>query len=334
MSEAVYEAALRTAGEAAETNGRGRVNLVMHGGEPTLLSLSVFRRYLERADEQLGDQLGEISLQTNGTLLDDAWLDALIAGSVGVGVSIDGPRALHDASRRDHAGRGSWQRAVESIQRMQRRGMDVGTLTVITPGARGRPVFDFLASLGVRRMNFLLPDVSHDNFQAWYGHLGPTPVADFMIEVFDAWFERDDPNLLVGICWDILERLLGGPGLSDMFGNPTLKYVVVETDGTIEALDALKVTRAGVADTGLNVLHDRLSDLYAQETLAAQALTTGFELASKCRRCRYVSSCAGGYLPHRYSSTTGFANPSVWCLDLLKLFDHVSHQAALRQQAS
>jgi uncharacterized protein len=331
MSPIVFDAVLKTAQEAARTNARGAVDLVMHGGEPTMLQRETFGDYIERARSTLGAQLRKITMQTNGTLIDDAWIDTLIAGGVEVGVSLDGPQQLHDASRTDHGGRGSWRAAISAIERMQRRGLDVGTLTVVTPGADGRSVFEFLVGLGVRRMNFLLPDVSHDDFEAWYGHLGPTPVADFLIDVFDAWFERDDPDLLVGICWDIIERLLGGPGLTDVFGNPTLKYVAVETDGTIEALDALKVGREGLADTGLNVLSDNLAALSQQNTLAARALTSGFALAEQCTQCRYASECGGGYLSQRYSEARGFDNPSVWCRDLLALFDHAAQRVIPRE---
>jgi uncharacterized protein len=330
MSPTVFDALLERAAEAASQNTSGKIDLVMHGGEPTLLRREHFSDYVARARVRLGARLGRINVQTNGTLIDDAWIDALLAGGVQVGVSLDGPQQLHDASRVDHARRGSWQRAVTAIERMRQRGLDAGTLTVISPGADGRAVFDFLVSLGVRRMNFLLPDVSHDDFQAWYGHLGPTPIAGYLTGVMDAWLDRDDPGILVGVCWDIVERLLGGPGISDIFGNPALKYIAVETDGTIEALDALKVGREGLADTGLNVLRNRLSELGARDTLAARALTTGFPLAGQCARCRYAAECAGGYLPHRYSDARGFDNPSVWCRDLLAVFDHAA-QRVLRQ---
>jgi uncharacterized protein len=175
-------------------------------------------------------------------------------------------------------------------------------------------------------MNFLLPDVSHDEFGTFYGHLGASPVADYLLPIFDEWFDRDDPTLEVSICWELIERLLGGPGLSDVFGNPRLKYFVVETDGTIESLDALKVGREGLADTGLNVLRNGLADLAGQSTLASRSITDGFPLAAQCVDCERVHACGGGYLPHRYSAKNGFDNPSVWCRDLKKLFAHVENR--------
>ncbi|MBL3670873.1 radical SAM protein [Streptomyces sp. M2CJ-2] len=331
MSADVFDGAIRIADEAASANSSNAVSLVMHGGEPTLLPLPMFRSYVDQARDRLGPKLRRISLQTNGTVITDAWMDALIDGSVGVGVSIDGPAHIHDAVRKGHDGRGSWSRVAASIRRLQDRGLDVGTLTVITPGADGLEVFEHLLSLDVRRMSFLLPDVSHDDFARWYGHYGVTPVADYLIPIFDSWFEKDDPGVVIAICWDIVERLMGGPGMTDTFGNRQLKYIVVETDGTVEALDALKVGKDGLADTGLNVLRDRLSDFSRQDTLAARALTSGFGLPTQCSGCRFASVCGGGYLPHRYASRNGFDNPSVWCRDLKKVFDHASEAIKTRQ---
>jgi uncharacterized protein len=327
MSADIFDATLDMALQAATTNDCGSVTLVMHGGEPTLLPVTVFENYLERAHSRLGSRLNRIALQTNGTLLSDAWIDCLLCFGVDVSVSIDGPAYIHDAVRLTRGGRGSHRSVVDSIRRLQERGVDVGSLSVITPGADGLQVFKHLLSLDLRRMNFLLPDVSHDDFDAWYGNFGDTPVADFLLPIFDAWFAMDKPEIVITVFWDIIERLLGGPGVTDMFGNPTLKYVAVETDGSVEALDALKVGRQGLADTGLNVQRDALSDLSGSATLAARSLTTGFPLSAVCRACTYANSCAGGYLPHRYAHRNGFDNPSVWCRDLKKLFAHVSAAA-------
>src|SRR5437588_2903873 len=119
MPPTVFDALLGRAAEAASQNTSGKVELVMHGGEPTMLKRERFSDYVDRARSSLGARLGRITVQTNGTLIDDAWIDALLAGDVQVGVSLDGPQELHDASRTDHGGRGSWGRAVTAMARMQ-----------------------------------------------------------------------------------------------------------------------------------------------------------------------------------------------------------------------
>jgi uncharacterized protein len=323
MSAEIFCSVLRLAEEAASLNASGTISLVMHGGEPTLLSVALFRQFIAQAKRVLGTRLRTLSLQTNGTLLTEEWIEMLVGEGIEVSVSLDGPKEVHDQWRKDHRGRGSWADVVSGIKRLQAAGIAPNTLTVVNPGISGLSVYDHIIRLGIRHLNFLLPDVSHDEFRFRYGHLGPTPIADYLIPIFDAWYANDDPALQVAICWELIERLVGGPGITDMFGNPKLKYVVVETDGSIESLDALKVGGDGLADTGLNSLKHGLSDLMKSQRLASLAVTQGFPLASECAECNRAKVCGGGYLPQRYSRRRGFDNPSVWCRDLKRIFDHV-----------
>src|SRR5207244_3633142 len=130
---------------------------------------------------------------------------------------------------------------------------------------------------------------------------------------------------------DLLRLLMGGQPETDAFGNGKMSYVVIETDGSIEALDTLRVCEDGIAKSGLNVLHNGLDDLRFGRPLLYQAIYKGFPLAPVCNRCVERDICAGGYLPHRYARANGFANPSVWCADILKLLRHIRER--LRQAA-
>jgi uncharacterized protein len=81
-----------------------------------------------------------------------------------------------------------------------------------------------------------------------------------------------------------------------------------------------------MAGTGLNVLANDFNDIFDVDTMHADAIFRGMPLPQGCRGCPERETCAGGYLPHRYSRARGFDNPSVWCEDLLKLFSHVRHR--------
>jgi uncharacterized protein len=196
-------------------------------------------------------------------------------------------------------------------------------LCVIKPGISGAEVYRHFRLLGLRRLDFLFPDVSHDNKARFYGHLGPTPVAGYLIPVFDAWMEEDDPDVSVRVLWGLLRQLLGGKATTDIFGNPRMGYLVVETDGSIEALDALRVCESGLGKSGLNVLRNSFDDLYLGLPLVHQVVHEGIPMAPQCRACPESRICGGGYLPHRYARANGFDNPSVWCADILKLLGHM-----------
>jgi len=109
----------------------------------------------------------------------------------------------------------------------------------------------------------------------------------------------------------------------DAFGNALMSYVVIETDGSIEALDVLRVCKENIARSGLNVLQNGLDDLEHALPVVHQAIYQGFPLSPACQRCPERDICGGGYLPHRYAYANGFDNPSIWCADILKLVGRI-----------
>jgi uncharacterized protein len=102
-----------------------------------------------------------------------------------------------------------------------------------------------------------------------------------------------------------------------------MHYVIVESDGSIEPLDALKVCEDRLTRTGLNVLQHGFDDLAGGRSLLHQLVNEGLQLPTACRACPEKDVCGGGYYPHRYSRERGFDNPSVWCADILKLIGHL-----------
>ncbi len=303
--------------------------LTYHGGEPTLVGAERFDRLASRAREVLGPRLRLLAIQTNAVLLDGGWVEVFKRHDVRVSVSLDGPPEIHDAVRVDHQGNGTYAETVAGIRLLQQGGITPRILSVVNPGRSGAEAYHHFRSLGITAMDFLLPDVTHDSKQAFYGGLGETPVADFLIPAFDAWLAEDDPRVEVRLFANLLRAFLGDDPGSDAFGNPLMNYLIVETDGSIEALDALRVCEEGIAQSGLNVLEHGFGDLAAGLPLVHQAMSQGFALAPPCRACPEREVCGGGHLPHRYSRAQGFDNPSAWCADILKLFAHIRERTGI-----
>ena len=69
----------------------------------------------------------------------------------------------------------------------------------------------------------------------------PTPVAHYLLPIFDAWWREDNPDIRVLVFWELISALLGGAPASDCFGNPALGYLIVKSHGEIETMDALRV---------------------------------------------------------------------------------------------
>jgi uncharacterized protein len=330
IGDEVYERTLAAMLDYCRERGDdGSMALTYHGGEPTLVGAARFDRLASRAREVLGGRLRLLAIQTNAVLLDQGWVEAFRRHEVRVSVSLDGPAEIHDAVRVDHQGRGSYAETVAGIRLLQEGGITPRILSVVNPGRSGLEAYRHFRSLGVTAMDFLLPDVTHDSKETFYGGLGTTPVADFLIPAFDAWLAEDDPGVEVRLFSNLLRAFLGDEPGSDAFGNPLMNYLIVETDGSIEALDALRVCEDGIAQSGLNVLEHGFGDLAAGLPLVHQAMHQGFALAPPCRACAEREVCGGGHLPHRYSRARKFDNPSAWCADILKLFAHIRERTGI-----
>lgn len=325
LSEPVFEALLKRMAEHCERH-RSTMGLTLHGGEPTLIGLERFEHLVGKARAILGDGLHALVLQTNATLLNDNWAGMLVRHGVDVGISLDGPPRVHDRVRVTHTGRGSHAETLRGIAALRRAGHAPKILCVVDPQEDGAEIYRHFRALGIECFDFLLPDVSHDNRTAFYGE-APHPVYDYLAPALDAWMEENNPRVVIPLFTELLRSLMSGePVRSECFGNPTLNYVVVNTDGSIEPLDALKVCADRLTDVGANVFEHSFDSLARRGDLLGDVLNGREALGPTCRACPRVDICGGGYLPHRYRRANGFANPSVWCADIRLLLDDLERR--------
>ena len=264
-----------------------------------------------------------VLIQTNGTLLDAEWAEAFRKHNVRVGVSVDGPKAIHDRVRPDRQGRGSYDAVARGVAALGDAGVPFAILSVIPLGTDPVSVHRHLLSLGADSLSYLLPDFTHDTIAPVRARHGPTPCADFLIPVFDDWWFHGTLEVRIADFWNIGRTILGGRSETEAIGNQPAGYAVVEADGDIEGVDVLRVCENGMAATGLNVRDASFHEIASVSALHRQAMFEGMPLPRECRACPEAETCAGGYLPHRWSRRNGFDNPSVWCADLLKLFEHI-----------
>jgi uncharacterized protein len=341
MRADVMEAALDRIEAWCETTGQRRVRITFHGGEPLLAGVARVDRWCRRIRERLsGIAEVEFNLQTNATLIDDDWASVFLEHGIEVGVSIDGPAAIHDASRVDRRGGGTHERVVRGISVLRERGVWMGALAVINFGADSVAIHRHITSLGFGHVNYLLPDFTYDTVAAVRQRYGPTPCADYLLPVFDEWWLNDTIETTIPLFIAVARLVLGGHSNIDMVGNEPFGFVFVEPDGAIEDLDALRVCRHGMAGTGLSAFANDMADVGALSDLHRAAMFDGLPVPTGCRSCPEATTCSGGYLPHRWSSGAAFDNPSIWCADLLALFAHARErlgvdleETLLRRQA-
>lgn len=341
MRDDVLEAAVERIRDWCERSGQRKVNITFHGGEPLLAGRARFDRWCRQIRDGLAGTAEVVfNVQTNGTLVDDAWAALFLEYEFDVGVSIDGPPAVHDALRVGRHGEGSHARVVRGVERLGQAGVRMGALAVLQFAADSVAVHRHITGLGFSAVNYLIPDFTHDTVAEVHRQYGPTPCADYLVPIFDEWWYHDTMATRIPLFLAVTRLVLGGRSDIDMVGNEPFGFIFIEADGSIEDLDGLRVCRHGMAGTGLSVFYHEVADVASLSALHRAAMFDGLPVPTGCRGCPEETSCAGGYLPHRWSSTKGFDNPSVWCADLLALFSHVRtrlevdvEETALRRQA-
>ena len=323
MTDETFRASVRWMERQLRENNQEQITLLFHGGEPLLLGVDRFDGWCREASDAIGRERVRFAVQTNGVLINRRWCDVFIRHGVSVGVSLDGPEAVNDELRVDVHGNGSYLRVREGIHQLRDEGVPWSVLSVVNLGHDPLGIHrHLLDDIGTTNVDYLIPDHTHETIQAVRSRYGATPVSDWLIPIFDDWWARDSIRVRVRIFDAMVGSILRSRVGSVQFGNPPFGYLVVESDGTVEALDVLKICGSSPGKTGLTV---RSPEPVAQAlpSFLRAAVFEGLPLPDACEGCREAATCAGGWLPHRFSRAREFNNPSAWCSDLYKLFGHV-----------
>jgi serine-type anaerobic sulfatase-maturating enzyme len=138
MSDEVLEAYVQ---QLLASHQVPEVNIAWQGGEPTLMGLDFFKRSVELVEKhRKSGQHVAYTLQTNGTLLDDEWCAFFKEHNFLIGLSVDGPRPLHDAYRLDKGGQGTFDRVVRGWELLSRHQVDVNILCTVNAANADHPV--------------------------------------------------------------------------------------------------------------------------------------------------------------------------------------------------
>lgn len=327
MSLATIDAAAMRIGQHANAHRLGSVQVALHGGEPLLAGPEVIERVIAavRAAVPAGTRVSLI-LQTNGVLLDRAFLELFARHQVRIGVSLDGNRQASDRHRTRADGRTSHPDVVRALHLLNSepyRPLFAGVLCTIDlendPVGTYRALLEFEPPIA----DFLLPHANWSHPPPRRPGLGGTPYADWLIPIFDAWY--DDPVAATSIRFfdEMIQLMLGGVPGTEALGGGVPGFAVIETDGSIEGADSLKSAYHGAATTGLSVSTHSFDEALEHPMIAGPRLGRD-ALGPMCRSCPVVNVCGGGQFAHRYQAGAGFGNPSVYCADLRRMIEHVA----------
>lgn len=327
MPEAVAAQTCQRIAEHAAHHHLSRVRVVFHGGEPLLSGVEPLARMVDRLRVAL-DPGPEITftVQTNGVLLTEHRVEALRAAGIRIGISLDGGRTATDRHRRYADGRSSHDQVLRGLAALRRYpDAYAGLLCVIDLDNPPAETYAALLDQSPPAIDFLLP---HGNWTVpppGRPADGSAPYGEWLIEVFDRWYDAPRQETEVRLFQEIIAGLLGGASRSESVGLSPVGVIVVDTAGGLEQVDALRTTYPGATSTALNVFDHPFDAALAHEAIRDRQ--RGIEaLSESCQACPVHRVCGGGYYPHRYRMHSGFRNPSVYCPDLFRLIEHISRR--------
>lgn len=293
------------------------------GGEPTLMGLDFFKRAVElqRRYGVAGQEVGN-SIQTNAVLLDSApWCRFLHESRFLVGVSIDGPKELHDPYRLDLGGHGTWDCVMAAMGRMKEFGVEYNTLTLVNRLTADHPdeVFDFLVGLGMRYLQFIpCVEVHPQSGQVAGFSVTPKQYGDFLCRVFDRWTEFGPDKLSIRDFDSLLSHCIGGRHTICTFDRQCSQYIVVEHQGDVFPCDFFvepKWRLGSIFETPI----DQLAACAEKKAFARMKTN----LANKCLVCRHLAICRGGCLKDRAPfDSNNYGRESYFCESYRQFFDY------------
>ncbi|MFI6388863.1 FxsB family cyclophane-forming radical SAM/SPASM peptide maturase [Nonomuraea sp. NPDC050547] len=324
MAKATIDRVAARIAEHAAGHGLSGVEVILHGGEPLLAGVEHTRYAVTALRAALGETELVLRVQTNGVLIDEAFLELFAEHEVYVGVSLDGDAEGHDLHRRRASGRGTYDEVRTGLERLADpayRHLFSGLLCTLELANDPVKTYEALIEFQPPMVDFLLP---HGNWESpppgWSDTA--TPYGDYLSAVFDRWYAAPERETQIRLFTEIIRLLCGRTSRSEAIGLSPVAVVVVETSGAVEQVDTLKSAYDGAAGTLLHVLKDSFDAVLTLPAIAARQIGMR-AMSGACLSCDLVRVCGGGLYPHRYRPGSGFRNPSVYCQDLYRLISHI-----------
>ena len=344
MADELLEQYLR---QLIEAHARSPVvTVAWQGGEPTLMGVEFFRRSVELAEGLLrpGQQV-EYTIQTNATLLDEEWASFFKEHDFLVGVSIDGPRELHDAYRVNKGGKGSFDQVIAGLEQLKRADVQWNALTTIhaANAGHGAEVYRFLRDeCGARFVQFIpiierVAEADGEGTVPWSSWrdrplyvqrgervTGRSVTAEqygrFLIDVFEDWVRRDVGKVYVQMFDVALANWVGEPPSLCIHSETCGLALALEHTGDLYSCDHFVEPAYKLG----NIKETPMLELVASQRQRKFGLDKRDTLPRYCLECDVRFACHGGCPKDRFIRTPdGEPGLNYLCVGYKAFFHHV-----------
>jgi uncharacterized protein len=279
-----------------------------------LTGIGFYRKVVEFQKLYSQDKTIKNSIQTNGTLFNESWCDFLKEENFMVGISLDGPKEIHDRNRHNHKGNGSFEDVMKGLRLLQKHGIDYNVLACVTKETAKQPleVYHFFKDNGIEFIQFtpIVERLTGDELsKVTLNLIGPADLTnvdnrgevadwsvvpddygDFLIEIFEEWVRNDvGTTFVMNFEW-ALNAWLGNPSPICIHAETCGQSVVIEHNGDVFACDHTVFPEYKIGNIKQHSLQDMIQD----------SLESGFgiskmsKLPGTCRECEVLRACWGG----------------------------------------
>jgi serine-type anaerobic sulfatase-maturating enzyme len=298
MDESVLEAVIV---QHRDVSPGPEIQFSWHGGEPTVLGLDYFRRIVELQRQLIPpDRTVLNGIQTNGTLLDEEWARFLSEESFYVGISLDGPREIHDTFRRGRDRLSSFEKTMHGLSLLKRFGVGHEILCVVSAANDGHPlaVYRFFKDLGVSFIS-LLPLVEPPESMFQERSVTAERWGDFLCVIFDEWKREDIGKVKIQIFEEAMRPAIGLDHILCIFKKTCGRVPVIESNGDFFSCDHFVDEDHRLE----NILENPLGTLMESPAQLSFGRAKWETLPRYCRECEVLESCFGGCPKNRFLHT-------------------------------
>ncbi|MDP4291385.1 MAG: anaerobic sulfatase maturase [Bacteroidota bacterium] len=277
------------------------VSIAWQGGEPTLMGLPFYKKAVEfEIKYGQGKTVGN-GFQTNGLLLTEEWADFFKKYNFLVGISLDGPKHIHDHYRMTPNGKGSWDIVSKNARMLVRKGVEVNAMTTITDYSAdyAKEIYEFHKSMGLSFMQFIPiveTDKNHPERSAGFSVSGEK-YGRFLCQIFDLWLEdyaKGTNTTSVRHIESVFYRYAGLQSPECTLMRECGVYLVVEHNGNIYPCDFFVRPELKLG----NLNQDRLTDMLNSEKMKTFGMKKT-QLPEICLPCKWKFYCHGGCVKDR-----------------------------------
>ena len=320
MSDSTFNKAVDRLLEHAIEHSLDEVRIIFHGGEPFLAGPERFDKWCTYAHRMFNRERINLTLsgQSNGLLFTPELGDIFLNHNVTFGFSVDGIPGKGDGSRLDHKGERvgyRLQNTLLDLLHSKYSAIFSGIISVVNLEATATETLEYLLQFEPPGIDFHPHLMNHDTIQSFY------PLSKWFMELFDYLVDKN-PGVRIRLLSSLGQAIVGNPLAIHTRGYMEFWAGVVETNGALDLIDAIKSSADGMTKTGLNVFDNSIDEF--SHYIDAWTKSVGLNsLPKDCQKCPFENVCMGGYYPHRYSEANMFRNRDVYCEEWKKLILHM-----------